>query len=156
MILTALFEQLDKETQYKLLRKPECAPLARFFYRNLWIPSTETEEVSYSRPSKLELAEKSDLRKLGYHTNISNYERRKILTEKAVPHLGLQTVINKLSGFIYYRKRQKGGAKKYERAISIWESDIEFLKKTYQILNSLYFIGGVNENTKIFSKPTFN
>lgn len=132
--LIIAFQKLDKDIQYRLSLRPECAPLAKNLYGKIRIPTTETEEVAYSRPSMLELERESDLKKLGYHTYKNTTERRLILIEKAIPQLGLQQVINKLSGFIYYRKRQKGGASKYQRAINIWESDLEYLKKMFHLI----------------------
>ncbi|MGG1601090.1 hypothetical protein, partial [Paenibacillus naphthalenovorans] len=76
--------------------------------------------------------EKSDLYKLGYRiTGLSRVERMNILTEKAIPQLGLKHVVDIIAAHVRNRKRQSDGMRRFHDAITEWEYDLKVLQKTH-------------------------
>lgn len=92
-------------------------------------PSTDAEETVDSVKSvSPELQARSRLNELGYKTGEKRSVRWRILTEKAVPEMGLQKVAGMIAWFCRSRKQQQGGREKYARAIGEWEHDLNRLK----------------------------
>ena len=100
------------------------APTSKFTW-----PSTDAEETKGAGDSELELKPESRLRQLGYDTNQSRSARWRILTEKAVPEIGLPKVASLIAWFCRSRKQQRGGGQKFARAIGEWEHDLTRLKR---------------------------
>jgi hypothetical protein len=92
-------------------------------------PGTDAVEASGSSGDQ-EYAQTSALRDLGYHTGRSEAERWAVL-EGAVPRLGLADVAGHIASMARRFKRQRDGAQRFERAISIWEADLQRLKLEY-------------------------
>lgn len=83
---------------------------------------------SYER-SEVNLNPKSDLAALGYSTQLSRKERWRILTEKAIPKIGVSRTIGHISWLIRLKKADK--LRDYSRAISEWEYDLKMIKNKY-------------------------
>lgn len=114
--------------------------LARDVFAFRW-PSTPPEDAAGladpplgSVSDELEdvLSAESPLKVLGYQiTGMSRARRWEVLSERAVPELGLQRVAHMIAGFIRLRRTQKGGARKFSYAIGEWRHDLQQLKRTY-------------------------
>lgn len=93
--------------------------------------------VSYKRDVKkpreaLPLKEQTDLHKLGYRiTGISRAKRWRVLTEVAMPKLGLKTVASTIANHCRMRRAQSGGEDRYAYAIAEWEHDLLRLKREF-------------------------
>lgn len=92
-------------------------------------PSTEAEETRGGSDSEYDLRDRSKLKELGYDTTKPPSVRWRILTDKAVPELGLPKVAGLIAWFCRSRKQQRGGRQKFARAIGEWEHDLERLKR---------------------------
>ena len=92
-------------------------------------PGTEAAESEGSSEGELELREQSRLKELGYDTTKSRSVRWSVLTTKAIPELGLPKVAGMIAWFCRLKKRQRGGAQRFARAIGEWELDLERLKR---------------------------
>lgn len=92
-------------------------------------PSTEAAETNGANEDEYELRAQSRLNELGYNTNKSPSKRWQILTNRAVPELGLYKVANMIAWYCRSRKQQGGGRQKYHRAIAEWEHDLNRLKR---------------------------
>ena len=103
-------------------------------------PRTEAPPGTFSRPTaeametkragdELDLRARSRLNELGYNTNQSRPVRWRVLTEYAVPELGLPKVANMIAWLCRTRKQQKGGREKYAHAIGEWKHDLAGLHK---------------------------
>ncbi len=115
--------------------------LARQVFAFRW-PSGSTPE-SAAQPDEVPLGavsdeledvlrERSRLNDLGYRiTGTSRSRRWQVLSERAVPELGLKRVAQTIAGFIRLRRTQKGGARKFSHAITEWKHDLQQLKRTY-------------------------
>ncbi len=108
-------------------RSETTSPVSRFS-KFLW-PSTEAEETKGISSSELDLQPRSKLNQLGYDTIKSRSERWRILTNEAVPKLGLPKVAGFLAWLCRTRKSQKGGRQTFSNAIAEWEHDLARLKK---------------------------
>ncbi|MBA2712493.1 MAG: hypothetical protein H0U55_02935 [Rubrobacteraceae bacterium] len=91
-------------------------------------PTTEAQETK-GAGDELDLRARSRLNELGYNTNKSRPVRWRVLTEYAVPELGLPKVANMIAWLCRTRKQQRGGREKYARAIGEWEHDLARLHK---------------------------
>lgn len=115
--------------------------LAREVFSFRW-PSTPTQDPA-EQPGEIPLGavsdeledvlrERSRLNDLGYRiTGTSRARRWQVLSERAVPELGLQRVAQTIAGFIRLRRTQKGGARRFSYAIAEWRHDLQQLKETY-------------------------
>ena len=91
-------------------------------------PAPPTEDGG-SSTTQLDLSERSDLHRLGYKiTGLSRGKRWRVLTERAVPALGLQEVARTIAGHVRRARSQRGGTQRFEYAISEWEHDLARLK----------------------------
>ena len=102
------------------------SPAAEFAW-----PSTEANETGGTDAGEFDLRARSKLNELGYNTNLSRSARWHVLTDKALPELGLPKVASMIAWFCRSRKQQKGGRQKFARAISEWEYDLARLKKEH-------------------------
>lgn len=92
---------------------------------------TNTRVKIINNSQGIELNDESELKKMGYQiTGLSSQKRWGIL-EKAVPKLGLRSVINTIDGNIALRVKQVDGRRKYSNAIKAWNDDLQKLKATY-------------------------
>lgn len=90
-------------------------------------PGVESSGEGTGEPE--ELGSESDLMRLGYNvSSVGRRERWSILTEQAVPRLGLRPVAEFIAGLVKLRKLQAGGRTRYARAIAEWEHDLAELK----------------------------
>jgi hypothetical protein len=87
----------------------------------------EAEETGSGSDSEYDLRDRSKLKELGYDTNKSPSVRWRILTDKAVPELGLPKVARLIAWFCRSRKQQRGGRQKFASAIREWEHDLDRL-----------------------------
>ena len=103
-------------------------------------PTLDTEEAtapSRARPVRPDLQAESELLKTGYSVTKDGGEYRSpnqrwaILTMHALPELGLEGVAKMIAWLVRSRKRQKDGAKTYQRAIKAWSQDLKRLKEEY-------------------------
>jgi hypothetical protein len=119
------------------LEHHEGLQFARSFFDTVDFPWPSTEAVeSPGSPgggaSSVELRNETPLRQLGYQiTGTSRGERWRILTEAAVPQLGLREVAYTIAENCCRCKRQRGGRERYEYAIGEWEHDLARLKREY-------------------------
>jgi hypothetical protein len=74
--------------------------------------------------------EKGLLSSEGYNTKCRENERRAIL-DRLVDEGKIEEVFHRLRFLIEKFAAQKNGLSKYSDSISIWQSDFEYLKKTY-------------------------
>ncbi len=80
----------------------------------------------------LPLKEQTDLHKLGYKiTGISRAKRWHVLTEVAIPKLGLRMVVSTIANHCRMRRAQSGGEDRYAHAIAEWEHDLARLKREF-------------------------
>jgi hypothetical protein len=93
-------------------------------------PGTEADEPSRRGDGRgLGAREISDLRELGYQiTGLSRSQRWQVLTDVAVPRLGLQRVAEEIASFVRLRRLQDGGSVRYAYAIGEWEHDLSHLR----------------------------
>ncbi len=91
-------------------------------------PSTEAKETRGGGEGEYDLRTRSRLKELGYDTIKSPSTRWRILTDQAVPELGLPRVAGLIAWFCRSRKAQRGGRQKFARAIGEWEHDLERLR----------------------------
>lgn len=78
------------------------------------------------------LRDRSRLNVVGYQiSGMTRARRWQVLTEKAVPELGLQYVAEFIAMLIRMRRAQPNGARRYRRAIAEWKNDLAQLKRTY-------------------------
>ena len=92
-------------------------------------PGTEVEVSQGGGDGELELRERSRLKELGYDTGKSRTVRWRVLTDKAIPELGLPKVAGMIAWFCRLKKRQRGGKQKFARAIGEWEHDLTRLER---------------------------
>ena len=92
-------------------------------------PGTEAEESEGGGDGELELRERSRLKELGYDTQKSRTIRWHVLTNKAIPELGLPKVAGMIAWFCRLKKKQSGGRQKFARAIGEWEHDLTRLER---------------------------
>jgi hypothetical protein len=72
----------------------------------------------------------SDLHELGYRiSEMSREERWRVLTDTAVPELGLQHVVETIVMLI--RRTPRVGQRRYGHAIEEWRHDLAHLKRHY-------------------------
>jgi hypothetical protein len=72
----------------------------------------------------------SDLHELGYQISaMSREERWRVLTDTAVPELGLQHVVETIVTLT--RRTQRAGEQRYRHAIEEWRYDLAHLKRHY-------------------------
>jgi hypothetical protein len=82
--------------------------------------------------ARLDLPERSDLHRLGYKiTGTSRAKRWRILSEEAVPRLGLEEVCRTIAGHIRRTRAQRGGEERYAYAIGEWEHDLDRLEERF-------------------------
>lgn len=94
-------------------------------------PAPVTEEGRGSA-TRLNLPETSDLHRLGYKiTGSSRAKHWRVLSEEAVPSLGLEKVSCTIAGHIRRTKAQRGGEERYAYAIGEWEHDLAHLKERF-------------------------
>ncbi len=74
---------------------------------------------------EMNLNEESELKKLGYNTQLSNSERWNILRNKAMEKIGRERTIHHIEFLIKLNQNKKN----FQRALSIWRYDLEKLKK---------------------------
>lgn len=74
---------------------------------------------------EMNLNEESELKKLGYNTQLSNENRWNILKNKAIKERGLKRTIKHIEFLIKLNQNKKN----FQRALSIWRHDLEKLKK---------------------------
>lgn len=96
--------------------------------KNFSWPDTEAQETK-GGGDELDLRARSRLNELGHNTNKSRTVRWQVLTDNAVPELGLPKVANMIAWLCRTRKQQRGGREKYARAIGEWEHDLARLQK---------------------------
>jgi hypothetical protein len=96
-------------------------------------PGTYAPESTGTTDSEGDFASETPLHRLGYNVSepTSKSARWLILSQVAVPTLGLETVAQTIANHIRLRKTHVGGAEKYRRAIGEWEHDLATLKSTY-------------------------
>jgi hypothetical protein len=74
----------------------------------------------------------TDLHALGYQiTGRSRNKRWAVLTQEAIPQLGLQDVAYTIAMLVRLRKAQRNGRERFSHAIAEWEYDLSRLKDTY-------------------------
>lgn len=79
-----------------------------------------------------DLPERSELHRLGYKIGgLSRRERWWILTEEAVPRLGLEKVVRTIADHRRRVLNQAGGAARFAHAVAEWEHDLALLKRDY-------------------------
>lgn len=87
-------------------------------------------EATKNNTVRLDLPERSELHRLGYKIGgLSRRERWRILTEEAVPRLGLEKVVRTIANHRRRALSQSGGATRYAYAIGEWEHDLARLKR---------------------------
>ena len=97
-------------------------------------PGTEAEEAdgTDSDDQIEEFQAETLLHALGYQiTGKSRATRWAVLTETAIPRLGLQIVVETIAMHIRLRKAQRDGRWHYRHAIAEWEYDLSRLKTDY-------------------------
>jgi hypothetical protein len=96
-------------------------------------PGTDATESTGTTDSEGDFNSETPFHKLGYNVSepTSKSARWLILSQVAVPTLGLEEVVQTIANHIRLRKTQVGGAEKYRRAIGEWEHDLARLKSTY-------------------------
>ena len=96
-------------------------------------PGTEAPESLGTTDSEGDFNSETPLHKLGYNVSepTSKSARWLILSQVAVPTLGLEAVAQTIANHIRLRKTHVGGEEKYRRAIGEWEHDLATLKSTY-------------------------
>ena len=93
------------------------------------MPTTEAGKRSREA---LPLKEQTDLHKLGYRiTGTSRAGRWRVLTEEAVPRLGLKVVARTIANHCRMRRAQSSGEERYAHAIAEWEYDLARLKREF-------------------------
>jgi len=92
-------------------------------------PSTEVEETKGGNDGEFALQARSRLNELGYNTKERRPVRWPILTDRAVPELGLPKVASMIAWFCRSRKQQRDGRRKFARAIGEWEHDLDRLER---------------------------
>lgn len=97
-------------------------------------PSTTVPETS--RPGEVvertQFQRETALHELGYQiVGLSRPQRQRILTQVALPQLGLREVVETIANHCRTRRAQHDGENRYANALSEWESDLELLKERY-------------------------
>lgn len=92
------------------------------------IKSSNTKDSINKLDIEVDWKAESDLKRMGYSTQVEIGRRHTILTTKAVPKLGYWYVRSFLEHQISLRINAK---KDYSRAISVWQGDIKFLDQRY-------------------------
>jgi hypothetical protein len=83
-----------------------------------------------SNAVRLDLPESSKLARLGYRIGgLSRAARWRVLTEEAIPRLGLKKVVRTIASHRRNRLMQSYGAERYAHALDEWAYDLEHLKR---------------------------
>ena len=70
----------------------------------------------------------SFLFKMGYSVNTED-NRRKAILDAAIKQYGIRKVSDHLSFLIITRQRQQDGITKYAHAITVWQSDLNYINR---------------------------
>ncbi len=91
---------------------------------------TAPHETGAGSRTQLSLNERTALHRLGYKiTGTSRSKRWRVLTEHAVPKLGLKEVARTIASHVRRTKSQRGGEDRYAHAIGEWMHDLARLKR---------------------------
>ncbi|MCL7748743.1 hypothetical protein [Halalkalibacter alkaliphilus] len=116
-------KQIKKERMH-LLKEPAVPKTTTY-------PETHSSQQN-NQSNEVDLNTRSELRKLGYQiTGVSRIKRWEILSQKAVPRLGLRKVVYTIAYLVRGRKAMKNGAIKNRYSITEWEKDLALLKKHF-------------------------
>lgn len=104
-------------------------PLSQKTSHIVTIPDNDNGSI---KQEDIDLNSKSALRDLGYQiTGVNRMKRWEILSEQAVPKLGLKRVVDTIAFLVRGRKAMKNGIIRNGYAIAEWENDLERLKRHY-------------------------